>query len=162
MAKSIAPFVKVLLEMVDQAFNKRAWHGANLKDSLKGLTLKQLLWRPGPKRHNIWEVAIHTAYWKYTVYRQLADAPKNSFPRTPSNFPKIPDKPSMKLWKEDLALLDDYHAKFKKAIQKLTARDLDKKIVGKRWTTAQKIIGVASHDLYHTGQIQLLKRLMKK
>jgi hypothetical protein len=29
------------------------------------------------------------------------------------------------------------------------------------WTYAEEIHGVAAHDLYHTGQIQLIKRLMR-
>ena len=32
----------LLIEILDQAFDKHAWHGTNLRGSLRGLTVKQL------------------------------------------------------------------------------------------------------------------------
>ena len=56
--------IKLLLEIYDQAYDQRAWHGTNLRGSLKGLKLSELLHRPQTKRHNIWEITLHCAYWK--------------------------------------------------------------------------------------------------
>jgi len=57
--------------LIDQAFDHKAWHGTNLKGSLRGMTAAEAAWRPAEGRHNAWEVAIHCAYWKYTVWRRL-------------------------------------------------------------------------------------------
>src|SRR5437899_12362197 len=58
---------KLVLALLDEAYERKTWHGPNLKQSLKGVSMVEAAWRPGPGRHNIWEVALHAAYWKYTV-----------------------------------------------------------------------------------------------
>jgi DinB superfamily len=69
-----SPEIHVLLRLLEEAFQKQAWHGPNLKGSLRGLTAEQAAWRPDPTRHNIWELAVHCAYWKYAVRRKLTGA----------------------------------------------------------------------------------------
>jgi hypothetical protein len=54
--------IALLLRIVDQAYDHRAWHGTNLRGSVRGLSLDEAAWRPQPGRHNIWEIMVHTAY----------------------------------------------------------------------------------------------------
>lgn len=62
-------------------------------------------------------------------------------------------------WKSDAALLKDTHERLREAVAGLTSGDLAHKPAGSRVTNLELIAGIASHDLYHAGQIQLLKRL---
>jgi hypothetical protein len=156
------PRIALLLQIMDQAFDQRGWHGTTLRGSLRGVTPTEALWRPGPERHNIWELAIHAAYWKYAVRRRLAGDSTGSFERKPSNWPGIPDPPDLKAWKKDVALLESEHARLRGVVSDLTAADLERRSPKGVWTYAEEIHGVAAHDLYHTGQIQLIKRLMKE
>tara|TARA_B100000315_G_scaffold247767_1_gene276918 strand:+ start:4729 stop:5124 length:396 start_codon:yes stop_codon:yes gene_type:complete len=71
--------IRVLLAQIDEAYDHQSWHGSNLKGSLRGVTPRQAVWRPGPKRHNIWEIATHAAYWKYAAWRRLTAAKRGSF-----------------------------------------------------------------------------------
>lgn len=71
MATRTDPEIQLLLDVIDQAYDHHAWHGTNLKSSLRRLTPAEAAWRPGGKRHNIWELVVHAAYWKYTVRRRL-------------------------------------------------------------------------------------------
>lgn len=153
--------IDVLLQTYDQAYNKSAWHGTNLRGSLRGLSLKELLWRPGPKRHNIWEIAIHCAYWKYAVHRRITGGPKGKFPRLPSNWPRLPEKADTKAWKADLALLEKWHASLRNELIKFPPSRLEKKPESSTDSFIKTIYGISSHDLYHAGQIQLLKRLQR-
>jgi uncharacterized damage-inducible protein DinB len=57
--------------------------------------------------------------------------------------------------------LEDMHRKLRAAIVGLTPRELDKTPRGSQVSNAAIIAGIAAHDIYHTGQIQLLKRLCK-
>ena len=68
--------IRVLLQLIDESYEKRAWHGANLRGSMKGLTIEQVAWRPAATRHNIWEIVVHCAYWKYIVRRRLLEEKK--------------------------------------------------------------------------------------
>jgi DinB family protein len=154
--------IELLLEVSDQAFSQKSWHGTTLRGALRGLTPKEALWRPAPGRHNIWELTLHAAYWKYVVRRRLAGAAIGSFDRRPSNWPDIPDPADDKAWKNDIALLEMEHRKLREVVLRLPPAELERRSPRGVWTYAQEIHGVAAHDLYHTGQIQLIKRLMKE
>jgi hypothetical protein len=154
------PRVRLLLEILDQGFNRKGWHGTTLRGSLRGVTPAEALWRPGPGRHNIWELTLHTAYWKYVVRCRLAGAAVGSFDRRPSDWPEIPTPANPRAWKADVALLDAEHAKLREVVLRLRPTALEARSPRGVWTGAEEIHGVAAHDLYHTGQIQLIKRLM--
>jgi hypothetical protein len=153
--------IGLLLEVLDQAFDRKGWHGTTLRGALRGVTPAEALWRPAPDRHNVWELTLHTAYWKYAVRRRLAGAAIGSFDRKPSNWPAIPDPADLRAWKQDVAFLDAEHRKLREVVKGLTPAALGRRSPRGVWTYAEEIHGVAAHDLYHTGQIQLIKRLMK-
>ena len=107
----------VLLVALDEAFDARSWHGTNLRGSLRGMDVATLAWRPGADRHNIWELAVHAAYWKYAVRRKLTGEKRGSFPLDEgSNFWKRPVEETMAAWKRDLALLENEHRALRDAV----------------------------------------------
>ena len=61
------PEVAQLLAIIEQAYNKPSWHGTNLRGSVRRVTAAQAAWRASAGRHNIWEIVVHAAYWKYAV-----------------------------------------------------------------------------------------------
>lgn len=148
-----------LLFIVDRAYNRQSWHGTNLRGSIRGVTPRVAAWRPGRVRHNIWEIVVHAAYWKYTVWRRLTGEKRGSFPLAGSNWFTRPQERSEKAWRADVALLDRTHAALRGAIATLPRRDLHAKPGGSAVSNFAIIAGSASHDLYHAGQIQLLKKL---
>jgi hypothetical protein len=154
--------LKLLLEIIDQAYEKQAWHGPNLKGSLRGLTARQASWRPARGRHNIWELVIHATYWKYAVQRRLVGGKRGSFPLKGSNWFKNIGKNGKRAWKEDLGLLDETHRGLRETIAMLAPSRLRSSQPGSKVKNITLIYGIASHDLYHAGQIQLLKRLQGK
>jgi uncharacterized damage-inducible protein DinB len=154
--------IDVLLAAYDQAYDRKSWHGTNLRGSLRGLSASQAAWRPGKKRHNIWEIAVHAAYWKYVVLRVLAGGKRGTFPISGSNWFARPAEKSEDAWKADLALLEATHRSLRDAIVSIDPRTLGRAPGGKKTTRMALISGVAAHDLYHAGQIQLIKRMMKR
>jgi hypothetical protein len=153
--------IRLLLDMLNRAFTGSGWHGTTLLGSLRGVSPRQALWRPAPGRHNVWELALHAAYWKYVVRRRITGGTeRGAFPRGPSNWP-VPRHTTEKAWREDLRLLTRMHAELTAAVASLSPRKLAARSPSGKWTYAQMIHGVAGHDLYHTGQIQLIKRLRK-
>jgi hypothetical protein len=150
------PSIVLLLDLIDEAYDHAAWHGPTLRGSLRGVTETQASWRPRRGRHTIRELTVHAAYWKYAVRRRLMGTTRGSFALRGSNWFAIPRNRS---WKDDLALLADEHRQLRAAIAAYPAVDLSKAIDQKKQTAAFSIRGIAAHDLYHAGQIQLLKRL---
>jgi len=151
------PRTESLLFLLQQGWGPRAWHGTALKGAVRGVTAKEALWRPGPGRHNIWELVLHMAYWKYAVARRISGWDRGSFPREGSDWIRISD-PSEKAWKADVKLLHAQHAALVKAVKSLPPSRLGARD-GSKWTHAEQIAGAAAHDLYHTGQVQLIKKL---
>src|SRR5687768_15951975 len=111
--------IRNLLLQLDQAFDRRSWHGTNLRGSLRGISLKEAAWRPGSGRHNIWELAVHAGYWKYAVRRRLTGEGRGSFPLKGSNWFDRPDKPTIAAWNADLAMLGDMHRLLRQAVSSL-------------------------------------------
>lgn len=147
---------EMVLTLLDEAYEKHTWHGPNLKQSLKGVTAEQAAWRPGAGRHNIWEEALHAAYWKYVVRRKIEGGKRGSFALKGSNFFERPEKGKLNevAWRVDKELLDQEHRAMRGAIEKAL-----------RGRKAAKLLrlfyGVAFHDVYHAGQIRLLRRLQE-
>jgi len=148
--------------MLDRAYAKKSWHGTNLRGSIRGLSPEQAAWRPSPSRHNIWEIVVHAAYWKYAVLRRLTGEKRGSFPYRGSNWFKRPEQESAAAWKADVTLLERMHRELRQAVGRLSVRDLETTPRGRSTSNEFLITGAAAHDLYHAGQIQLLKKLMKE
>jgi hypothetical protein len=157
--------LSLLLLILDEAFVRKAWQGANLSGSLRGVTASEAAWRPAPGRHNIWELALHAAYWKYAVRRMLTGEKRGSFPRKGSNWferPVSAAEATAKAWQTDLALLVSEHRRLREAVASLPAAALSRRPRGSKYATSTMVYGIASHDVYHTGQIQILKVLQRK
>jgi uncharacterized damage-inducible protein DinB len=152
--------IRLLLEVLDHAFAGRSWHGTTLTGALRGVTPARALWRPGRNRHTIWDLVLHAAYWKYVVRCRVTGVrPPDGFPRAPSNWPEPPARPDAARWRADVRLLKRMHAELRAAVAALPPRQLRSRSPAGTWTYAEMISGLAAHDLYHTGQIQLIKRL---
>jgi hypothetical protein len=152
-----SPRVALLLDNLDRAYRGRSWHGTALRGTARGLDPRTALWRPGPGRNCIWDLLLHAAYWKYVVRRRLLGSRRGSFPRAGSDFPATPDPADQAGLTADLDLLDEQHALLRDAVAGLADADLDRR--RGEWRVSELVLGAAAHDLYHAGQINLLKRL---
>lgn len=150
--------LKTLLFLVDTAYDRASWHGPNLRGALRGVTPHQAAWRPAATRHNIWELIVHAAYWKYVAWRRLTGAERASFGLEGSNWIRR-DGGTQSDLRRDLVLLETTHRTLRAAVAAVDPRLLDKRPPKGSATTRALITGIAAHDLYHAGQIQLLKRL---
>ncbi|MBX9584121.1 MAG: DinB family protein [Gemmataceae bacterium] len=158
------PTLILLLRLVDEGFDRPAWHGPNLRGSLRRVDAAAAAFRPAPGRKSIWEHAVHAAYWKYTVRRRLTGEKRGSFALDGSNWFARPD-PAVgpagwdEAWRADLALLDETHRSLRAAVAATDPAALGGVTPGGKVSTVRVIHGAVMHDVYHAGQIALLKRL---
>lgn len=148
--------------LIDTSYDRASWHGPNLLGSLKGVTLPEACWRPARGRHNIWEIVVHAAYWKYVAWRRLTGAGRGAFPLKGSNWWRRPAPGSTAAWRADLALLAAMHQRVREAADDADAAGgswLEERAPIGRATRRALLAGVAAHDIYHAGQIRLLRRL---
>ncbi|MFL5244579.1 MAG: DinB family protein [Gemmataceae bacterium] len=155
------PELALLLQIIDEAFDKKAWHGPNLRGCIRRLEVEEAVWRPAPGRHNIWEIVVHTAYWKYIVRRRLLGEKRGSFVLKGSNWFDRPVTKSAQAWRAEVQLLEETHRQMRAAIAAMNPADLHETPPGSKVSNAALISGIAAHDIYHAGQIQVLKRLAR-
>jgi hypothetical protein len=149
--------IRLLLDLLDEAFDKKSWHGPNLRGSIRGVSARDAAWRPAPTRHNIWELTLHVAYWKYVVRRRVTGEKRGSFVLPGSNFFARPVELSEAAWKHDIGILVAEHQSLRLAVSELPI-ELSRN--SKKWrATLHLIRGAAAHDIYHAGQIRLLRRI---
>ena len=155
----VDPRIEILLRLLDEAFDKKSWHGPNLRGSIRGVSPELAAWRPAADRKSIAEVVVHAAYWKYTVRRRLLGEKRGSFPLKGSNWFPRPTPLSAEVWQRDVALLEETHGALWTAVAALDPAELSRTPAGSKVSNLQLLNGIAAHDVYHAGQIQLLKRL---
>lgn len=156
---AVDPRIELLVDNLDRAYRGRSWHGTALRGTLRGVTSAAATWRPAPDRNSVWDLLLHAAYWKYVVRRRLTGGAIGSFPRAGANFPALPQPANSRALRADCELLDEQHALLRAAVLALDARRLHARVGS--WRVVEIVLGAAAHDLYHAGQINLLKRLRR-
>lgn len=144
-----------IADQIHRAFHGEAWHGPALRELLKDVFAEWAAARPIVQAHCIWELTLHATVWKRVVLRRLQG---EVFEPTPAeDWPAIPAVDA-ELWKKALADLDAAHSELHAAVSHLTEHRLHEPVPGKDYTVYVMLHGAAQHDIYHAGQIALLKK----
>jgi hypothetical protein len=157
----VHPEIEHLLGLLEEAFIRAAWHGPNLRGSIRGVTAREAALPPKAGRHTIWEIVVHAAYWKYVVRRRLSGEKRGSFSLPGSNWFGRPVDRSEKAWRAAVSLLDKEHQLLKETVSSFKTQNLDRPSPGSKTLARRLIAGAAFHDVYHAGQIQLIKKLLR-
>ncbi len=137
----------------------QAWHGPSLRELLGGVTAKQAAAKPIPNAHSIWELVNHIIAWEQIARRRLEGEGKMAIPDE-VNFPPVTDA-SEAAWQATLQSLETSHRSLRDAIEKIGDAELEKIAPGASYSIYVLLHGVIQHDLYHAGQIAILKKAMR-
>jgi len=144
-----------IADQLRRAYEGEAWHGPSLREILAGITVEQAARRPLPQAHSIWELVLHIAAWESIVRRRLGGEAVEATPE--QDWPPVRDS-SDAAWKKTLDDLDRGHHQLRQAIAALTDDRLSRRVAGKDYSIYGMLHGLVQHDLYHAGQIALLKK----
>ncbi len=148
-----------ILNQLDRAYKGEAWHGPSVRELLAGVTAEQAQARPLANAHNIWELVHHIAVWENAGRRRLAGDPAQIDISSPADWPS-PDDTSDAAWEQAKAALDRGHEALREAIARINESRLDEPIVEGLSSTYVTLHGIIQHDLYHAGQIAMLKKAL--
>ena len=152
----------LLLRMLGEGYDRKAWHGPNLKGSVRTVSPELAAWRPKPGRHNIAEIVVHCAYWKYAVRRRILGEKRGSFLLKGSNWFDLPARLTKTQWREYLDLLQQSHAALLETVETAPWSRITAGPGGDGKRPADHVCGIALHDVYHAGQVRTIKRLHKR
>ena len=142
---------------LDLAFRGPIWHGPSLLENLDGVTAEIAAAHPIPAAHSIWETVNHTAAWIKAAHRMLERNQYISL-QGEEDWPPVNDTSEI-TWKRAMADLNHTHQDLMTAIEKLTENRLDETIPGRDYTFYVLLHGLVDHNIYHTGQIGLLRKV---
>ena len=145
------------LELVDRAYRAKAWHGPALLETLDGVTPAMAAKRVVRGAHTIWELVDHVASWNAIVAMRLAGEQPQVTPEL--NFPKT-QAPTAAAWKRSLARLAASQRRFRSAVARFQVAQLGRIRPGTQTSWNVLIHGQIQHQLYHAGQIAMLRRGM--
>jgi len=145
-------------DQLRRGYEGDAWHGPSLRELLATTTRGQAAKRPIPGAHTIWEIAVHIGAWESVVRRRLLG-------ETITGLAPDQDWPAVKnvtepAWRKTLEELEQGHLQMREAIAEVSDERLSETVPGKGYTVYVMLHGVIQHDLYHAGQIALLKKAL--
>ena len=149
--------IERILDQLKRAFEGNAWHGPSVHEALEGITAEQAHPRTLQNAHSIWELAHHIAVWENTVGRRLEGDRAQIALASPEDWPPVGDQ-SEAAWEQAKVALDRGHQALYDAIARVPESRLDEPILEGMSTVYVTLHGIIQHDLYHTGQISMLKK----
>lgn len=143
-----------LLEELNRAFGGEAWYGPPLRNLLDGVTESQAREHPIDGAHSIFELVVHIRTWMDVVAHRIAAT--DEVLTTVEDWSDV----SNASWKDAIEDLEHAESRLCDAVARINGDRWDQKVAGKKHTVHVEVTGVLQHNVYHTGQIALLKRAM--
>jgi uncharacterized damage-inducible protein DinB len=146
-----------ITEQLKRAFEGNAWHGPSVMEILSGVTAQQAASRAFPAAHTIWELALHIGAWERACLTRLHG--ERAELTDAEDWPPVTDT-SDEAWQRLKITLHKGNQQLRDAVQALNEQRLDEPILPGMPSVYITVQGVVQHDLYHAGQIAILKKAL--
>ncbi len=147
-----------IADQLRRAFQGDAWHGPALLELLEDVDAATAAARPIPDVHSIWELVLHIEAWDGAAMKRLSG--KKTQLTGKKNFPRVPE-PTEAAWREAVAHAKRTHETLVKIVAGLSEARLRDRCPGKKYDFYHLLHGVAQHELYHAGQIAILRKAVR-
>jgi uncharacterized damage-inducible protein DinB len=148
--------VRRIADQLRRTFEGDAWHGPSVRELLADVTARRAAAKPIAQAHSIWEIALHMATWDEVVRRRLAGEITGDLPAE-VDWPMLRET-SEDAWRKSVQDLEQSHRALCEAVARLDDARLAESVPGKPDSVYIELHGIVQHDLYHAGQIALLKK----
>jgi uncharacterized damage-inducible protein DinB len=147
-----------LEEQLRRALEGEAWHGPSVLETLEGVSAEQAAAHPIAGAHSIWELVLHVCSDYGLVLRRLGGDGRQL--SESEGWPSVPE-PSAENWSDSIRMLKQLNEALRHAVKSFPAERLDQPLVPEAsYTAYTQFIGVTQHNLYHAGQMALLKKAL--
>jgi uncharacterized damage-inducible protein DinB len=149
-----------IIDLMERTYDGEAWHGPSLRTILKDVTAAQAAKKPDGGCHSIWELVAHIAQWEGVTALRLKGEAVEFAADSEGDWPPVTDF-SEQNWQQTLSLLDKNHRKLREALVEAGDAKLAEKAPNREFTHYVALHGIIHHQVYHAGQIAVLKRMVK-
>ncbi len=147
-----------IADQLRRAFDGSAWHGPALMELLEDVDAATAAAKPLGDVHSMWELLLHVAAWDGAGLKRLAG--KKTQLKGKQNFPPVTNATEL-AWREALTTAARTHDELVKTAAGLSEKRLRERVPGKPYDFYHMLHGIAQHELYHAGQIAILKKAAK-
>ncbi len=148
----------LLADQIRRAFDGEAWHGDSVLEILKGVDAATAAARPIKNAHSIWELVLHIITWDQATITRAGG--KAFMPTDEQNFPPVKDT-SEAAWNKAVESLKKTHSELVETVAAFPDSRLHEQVPGKTgdyYDFYYLFSGIVQHELYHAGQIALIKK----
>ena len=136
-----------------------AWHGPSVKEALNGVTAKQAAERPIGEAHSVWQILLHMNAWQDHVIDVLNGA--DGIPlQGDKDWPPVSADASDDAWEAAKRHFDGGGQELRERIMHFDEKMMHEMVRGRDFPTKVMLHGIVHHNLYHLGQIALLKKAL--
>lgn len=146
-----------ILDQMDRAFSGDAWHGPALMPMLEGIAAEDASKHPIPLAHSVWEIVNHIGAWNSIVQHKMTGEPIEV--STEMDWPPVWEASEI-AWKRSVEALEASRARLRGAVEALPDSRLDQIVAHEKYSYYVLLHGLVQHDLYHAGQIAILKKAL--
>jgi uncharacterized damage-inducible protein DinB len=145
--------IERILDQLNRAWGGPSWTGVDIRPLLDDVTDEQAHAHPLANVHSIIELVAHMSVWMDVVAVRLAGKTKE--PTAEEDWRDV----TKLSWSEAVEEMESAGSRLSDAVARLSVDDLDNIVVGKDYTIYVMVHGVIQHNLYHAGQIAILKKV---
>ncbi len=147
--------VEFIADQMKRAFQGEAWHGPSVLEVLEGVVAAQAAAHPIAGAHSIWEIVNHISVWHPGVLRRMQGEALELIGE--QDWPPVRDR-SESAWQQTVhQLKDGFHA-LHEAVRSSDDSRLQNRVANRDHNVWFMLNGIVQHDLYHAGQIAILKK----
>ncbi len=146
----------VLTRILEEGYGYEAWHGPDLKAAMEDVDSGLAFWRPSPERHSIAEIAVHHAYHTHNVRSRLTGEPASPFFLAGDDWFALPSASDLS-WPQIKSLVESGQQQLAETVRAIGEGRRASQLAATE--QLDLVLGITCHAVYHSGQIQLLKRL---
>ena len=151
--------VERITDQLKRAFEGEAWHGPSVLETIEGISSQQAAAHPFEGIHSVWEIVLHIAAWERAVLRRLNGDRAQLL--TEEDWPMVAAIGD-EAWEQSRQALKQGHDDLRSAIASLDESRLDQPIIEGLASVYVTLHGIVQHDLYHAGQIAILKKVTQE
>jgi len=156
--QAIGVDTRLLSRILTEGYGPGAWHGADIKAAIAGVSTEAAFRRPAAGRHNIAEITLHHAYYVHSVRGRLTTTKPEPFALTGDDWFALDGNSGMN-WDAVQRVLEEQYTKLASLLSDIASGKATVVVDGD--AALEVILGLSCHSAYHAGQIQLIKVLAR-